>query len=141
MDLTEVGTPCLRYACVKCCLNTEMLLTCTDILRISRLGFQKSFFVTEKDGELLLKNAEGRCIFHNGSSCKIYRYRPEGCELYPVVLDMDRNEVTLDLECPYRTMFQVQPRISRRVVRLVRRLNTERNDQLRDTSRNSRDRA
>jgi hypothetical protein len=82
-----------------------MVLTKKDIELIKKHGYDDAFFVCEHDGWFLLKNSEGRCVFHNGTQCCIYEFRPEGCSLYPVVFDKDTNTMILDSECPQKNLF------------------------------------
>jgi len=121
---------CLRYGCIKCCLNTKMPLSTSDIEEIRGLGFTEDFFVTRRDGELRLRNLNGRCVFHNGERCTIYNHRPEGCRLYPAVFDEDKGRVVLHAYCPHRKKFQLTPTILCEVVKLVRKLDAERKRRL-----------
>ena len=123
--MSKMKDICLHYGCIKCCLNTEMPLSALDIARIKSLGFSESSFIIKRDGIRRLKNLSGRCVFHNGQRCTIYTHRPEGCQLYPVIFDEDIGEAVLDSYCPYHDKFQLTPSISRKVVRLVRKLDME----------------
>ncbi|MGB9023874.1 MAG: YkgJ family cysteine cluster protein [Candidatus Bathyarchaeia archaeon] len=116
---------CLQYGCIKCCLNTEMPLSVLDIARIKGLGFSEDSFIVKKNGNRQLKNLSGRCVFHNGQRCTIYNHRPEGCQLYPVIFNEDMGEPLLDSYCPHHEEFQLTPSISRKVIRLVRKLDVE----------------
>jgi Fe-S-cluster containining protein len=116
---------CLRHGCIRCCLNTEMPLSLSDIDRIKDLGFAEDFFLDVVSGSRQLKNLSGRCVFHNGQQCTIYTDRPEGCQLYPVIFDEDKGQPVLDSYCPYHAEFQLTPSISRKLVRLVRKLDME----------------
>jgi Fe-S-cluster containining protein len=116
---------CLQYGCIKCCLNTEMPLSDSDIVRIKGLGFSENFFIVKKNGHRRLKNLSGRCVFHNGQRCTIYNYRPEGCQLYPAIFHEDIGEVVLDSYCPHHGKFQLTLSISRKVIELVRKLDLE----------------
>jgi Fe-S-cluster containining protein len=116
---------CLRHGCIRCCLNTEMPLSLLDIDRIKGLGFAEDFFLDVVSGSRQLKNLSGRCVFHNGQQCTIYTDRPEGCQLYPVIFDEDKGQAVLDSYCPYHDEFQLTPSISRKLVRLVRKLDME----------------
>jgi len=131
----KMKSRCLHYRCVKCCLNTEMPLSTSDILRIRRLGFSDDFFIAKRNGERRLKNSMGRCVFHNGQLCTIYIGRPEGCRIYPVIFDVHRGKAVLDGDCPHRGKFQVTPSISREVIKLVRKLSEERNRCLKSRER------
>jgi Fe-S-cluster containining protein len=84
-----------------------MILSYRDIQRIQKLGYDLEFFVHEYKGWLQLKNNMGRCVFHNGTGCTIYRQRPKGCTLYPVVYDKDNRCAILDSECPQRHWFSL----------------------------------
>jgi Fe-S-cluster containining protein len=125
----------LEYGCVKCCLNTEMELSSSDIRQIRSLGFSESFFIVKKNGKRQLKNSAGRCVFHNGRRCTIYNDRPEGCRLYPIILREDTGETALDSYCPHRGKFQLTSRISREVIKLVRTLDVETKRRLRSGGR------
>ena len=131
----KIRNTCLEYRCVKCCLNTEMLLSNSDIVRIRGLGFSEDFFIVQKNGDRQLKNLSGRCVFHNGQRCTIYNYRPEGCRLYPAVFYEDTGETDLDSYCPHHEKFQLTPCISREVIKLIRKLDVETNRRLRSGDR------
>ena len=124
--MSKMKDTCLQYGCIKCCLNTEMPLSSSDIVRIRGLGFSQSFFTIKKNGNWRLKNLSGRCVFHNGQRCSIYNYRPEGCRLYPVILNEATGEAVLDSYCPHHEKFQLTPSTSHAVVKLVRRIEKER---------------
>lgn len=70
--MRKIRNTCLEYRCVKCCLNTEMLLSNSDIVRIRGLGFSEDFFIVKKNGNRQLKNLSGRCVFHNGQRYNLY---------------------------------------------------------------------
>ena len=126
---------CLHYRCVKCCLNTEMPLSSSDIARIRVLGFSDDFFIVKRNGQRRLRNSMGRCVFHNGQLCTIYTNRPEGCRTYPVIFDVYKGKALLDGDCPHRGKFQVRPSISREVIKLIRKLIAERNRLLKSRER------
>ncbi len=121
-----MDAPRLRYKCVKCCLETEMLLLEEDVERISRLGFETEHFVVDRDGWLYLRNINGRCVFNDAEKCLIYEARPLGCRLYPIVYDEDYGAVTLDEYCPHRGEFKVSKADEDKVLFLVERLKDER---------------
>jgi len=84
--------------CARCCLNTEMILTRGDIVRLEERGYKK--FYTKRGGFYRLVNINGKCIFLQPSNhCAVYDYRPLGCRAYPLVYDEERG-VILDSECP-----------------------------------------
>ena len=128
--MSKIRNTCLEYRCVKCCLNTEMPLSSSDIVRIEGLGFSDDFFIVKENGNRILKNLSGRCVFHNGQQCAIYDDRPEGCQLYPVILNEDVGEAVLDSYCPHHENFQLTPPISRVVIELVQKLDAEKKRRL-----------
>lgn len=116
----------MKYGCVKCCVETGMLLLEEDVERIWKMGFEYEYFVINRDGWLYLRNVEGMCVFNNGEKCLIYENRPLGCRLYPLVYDEDYGIVTLDEYCPHRNEFKV-PRVDKdKVLLFVAKLKRER---------------
>jgi Fe-S-cluster containining protein len=103
-----------------------MPLSNADIERIKELGFGYDSFVVNIDGWLQLKNCDGRCIFNDGKQCLIYENRPEGCKLYPITYDEDKNCAVLDEDCSHRDEFTISERDSRIVASLVTKLKDER---------------
>jgi len=117
---------CMRYKCIQCCLETEMSLSNGDVERIKGLGFDHDSFVVSKDGWLQLKNNDGRCVFNDGKQCLIYENRPEGCKLYPITCDEDKNCAVLDKDCPHRNNFKISKVELELVSFLVTKLKNER---------------
>lgn len=117
---------CLNTKCIKCCKETNMVLTYHDIEIITKVGYDQTYFVTERSGWFQLKNSHGRCIFHTGDACSIYEHRPEGCTLYPVVYDNDNQCAILDSECPQRQLFSLGRGSVRKLTTLVSTLQYER---------------
>jgi Fe-S-cluster containining protein len=117
---------CIDYKCVQCCLETEMLLSNEDMERIRGLGFAPEFFITKRDGRLQLKNYNGRCVFQNGIGCSIYKNRPEGCRLYPIIYDEEKNCAVLDEDCPHRDKFEISKTSIQQVSDLASKLECER---------------
>jgi len=108
-----------------------MALSNADVERIRGLGFPEDLFVAERDGELQLRNIDGRCVFHDGQRCNIYDSRPHGCRLYPAVLHESKDIVVLDSYCPHCECFQLTPSISYEVVEFVQKLDEEREKRVR----------
>jgi Fe-S-cluster containining protein len=99
-EIMSEKNPCLEHNCSRCCYKTEMTLTNEDMERISGLGF-KNFYIY-KNGYNQLVNENGHCIFLKQDKCSIYRHRPAGCQLYPLILDIDTDEIILHDFCPYK---------------------------------------
>ena len=102
------------------------VLSNKDIERIEKLGFNKSFFVKKHKGWFQLKNKDGRCVFHNGKNCSVYPYRPEGCRLYPIIYDEEKNCATLDEDCPHGNEFRISEIELTKLRSLIIRLTDER---------------
>jgi len=101
-----------------------------DIKRLKRQDNRANFYRVKKDGELQLKNKDGKCFFHDGEHCLIYDDRPEGCKIYPVIYDEDADCVILDKECPYNNQFKIS-RLDRILLRrLIKKLDWERKERL-----------
>ena len=105
------GAICRENDCHYCCSETEMPLTLEEISRIStytNLDYRE--FTTQKDGLIVLRNVERRgkrvCYFLKDGLCSIYKQRPRGCCLYPVIWDFDHDKMILDPECPYHQEFK-----------------------------------
>ena len=96
--------PCFANDCHRCCLNTRMTLTEADAARLEAAGCQDFFFVNDDD-DLQLVNVDGRCIFLVDGRCSVHEERPEGCRLYPLILDLSVDRVVLDASCPWANEF------------------------------------
>ena len=120
--------PCLDHSCSKCCYKTEMTLTNEDIDRISDLGY-KNFFVF-KNGYYQLVNVHGHCIFLKKDLCSIYPNRPEGCKLYPLILDTDTGEAFLHEFCPYNEEFDFSEEDEKHLSHIIETEERERNERV-----------
>jgi len=96
--------PCLANDCHRCCLKTRMTLTEADRERLDAAGCQNFFFVND-DHDLQLINVDGHCIFLIDGGCSIHDDLPEGCRLYPLILDVSVDRVVLDAFCPWAKEF------------------------------------
>ncbi len=105
--LLSGGVPCVIHGCVKCCVETRMPLSRSDIERISRQGYRFKDFVLKRKRERFLRNSMGRCVFLGEDSCKIYSFRPEGCRLYPLVYNEHNGKAVVHDLCPYGHEFKV----------------------------------
>jgi len=102
--------------CHYCCLETEMILTQEDLERIENLGYDRNDFClqpNEADGFWQLQNVSSplgdKCYFlSDEGECTIYNDRPEGCRLYPLILNLDTNEEMIDEECRENDWFRKQ---------------------------------
>ena len=115
-----------------------MLLLDEDVERIAGLGYEEDFFVKSKEGFKVLRNSEaGRCVFHDGAKCTIYKNRPKGCQLYPIIFDVDDKLAVKDPFCPYRDEFSLTPKARHGLPILYSKLVTERSRNLKANRRES----
>lgn len=98
------GNPCFEHECHICCLETRMTLTEADRERLEAAGCRDFFFVND-DHDLQLHNVDGHCIFLVDGRCSVHGDRPEGCRLYPLILDLSVDRVILDAFCPWAKDF------------------------------------
>ncbi len=82
-----------------------MSLTLDDLRRLEAAG-EQGFFREQADGALRLVNVAGRCVFLEGGRCRVYRHRPEGCVLYPLVWCDETSEPELHEFCPHADEFR-----------------------------------
>jgi Fe-S-cluster containining protein len=124
--------------CGVCCEKTEMLLSNTDIEFLERLGHDSQKFVWhDRHGFPRLKNRRGFCVFYDVEKCrcKIYRHRPLGCRIYPVIYSEQEGVIVDDL-CPMRNTVSKTElrRKSGRVMELLQRIDNEARARLRTSA-------
>lgn len=110
-------------SCGLCCRGTEMILTRIDIERLERLGYRRSDFAVFDGSFHRLKNVEGRCFFYRNGRCAVYRYRPLGCSMYPIVINAENLSVEVDRLCPLAQ--ETRREELRRAERVARRILAE----------------
>ena len=104
---TMDGSICKKNSCHLCCLETEMELTLSDISRLKGAGFKG--FSTEEGEVPRLINVNGRCILLDDDNlCSAYSHRPQGCRCYPLIMDIEMEDVILDDYCPHSGDFTVE---------------------------------
>lgn len=116
--------------CGACCENTEMLLCRADIRRLENKGYERKDFVYfDREGLARLKNKNGYCFFYDADKkkCKVYRSRPLGCRLYPVVYSDEEAKAVADDFCPMEnTVSKVEiEKKGRKLVKLIRVIERE----------------
>lgn len=115
--------------CGQCCEETEMLLSNADIAVLEGLGYTaKSFGCFSKKGTIQLRNNRGKCVFYDAERhrCKIYRLRPLGCRIYPVMYS-EEGGIVLDDLCPERnTVTEIEKeRKGKQLLKLLKRIDSE----------------
>jgi Fe-S-cluster containining protein len=118
-----VESPCIKYGCDKCCRETVMPLSNEDITRIKALGY--TGFIDNSSTWPKLMNIDGACYFLEKGRCTIYNNRPEGCKLYPIVMNVDGDQVGIDDDCRYSEEFEIIGSKVSSILDLFDRLNIE----------------
>ena len=116
--------------CSVCCKKTEMLLSRADIQLLERAeGTKEKFVRFNRQGLAQLRNSRGYCIFYQVEKCRcrVYKYRPLGCRIYPVIYSEEEGVVVDDL-CPQaRTVSKKEiDSKAKRLQRLLQRIDGER---------------
>jgi len=115
--------------CGVCCEKTEMLLSDADIERLERARYNRQKFMRyDKHGFARLRNRHGFCVFYDSVKrrCRIYRQRPWGCRIYPVIYSEQEGIVVDDL-CPMKnTVSEMElKRKGKKVMELLQRMDNE----------------
>ncbi len=115
--------------CGVCCTETEMLLSKKDINRLEKKGYiVRDFALFDKQGYATLKNRDGYCVLYDLDKrrCGVYAFRPSGCRVYPVIVDVDKG-VVLDTICECRASINDQEKAvkGKRVVKLLEVIDAE----------------
>lgn len=109
-----------------------MPLTEADIARLEALGHRREdFAMPGEHGWLQLRTRDAPagtttrpCVFLRDGRCSVYAERPQGCRVYPLVLDGD-GRLVRDVDCPFRDEFPLDPAAKRRISRIVLTLDRE----------------
>ena len=81
-----------------------MLLSKADTKRLQELGYSlEAFAFRDKKGFTRLKNRKGCCVFFdsNKKKCEIYKNRPLGCRIFPVIFSEEEG-IVVDYICPMK---------------------------------------
>jgi len=106
-----------------------MLLSLEDIENLERVGYDRSKFIRfDKQGFARLRNVHSVCTFYDPERdrCKIYRHRPAGCRIYPVMYS-EKEGVVVDTFCPTEaTVSEAElKRKGKKVIELLHRIDSE----------------
>ncbi len=106
-----------------------MLLSLKDIERLEKKGFvQNQFAIFDKQGYARLRNRYGYCFFYDlkNRKCSVYQDRPDGCRVFPVILD-EETGIVLDAICESRkTILEKEKDVKgKRVIRLLKTIDAE----------------
>jgi Fe-S-cluster containining protein len=78
-----------------------MELSSSDIEKLEKAGHQRNEFTTTENGVTRLRNINQMCYFYDPTDkkCRVYKNRPKGCHIYPVV-HLENRGATIDELCP-----------------------------------------
>jgi Fe-S-cluster containining protein len=106
-----------------------MELSSDDIRRLEKAGYRRDQFSVLDNHVIRLMNVGGWCCFHSLSerNCRVYKNRPLGCRLYPVVYSADEGAI-VDGLCPMgHTVSEKELRTKEKIlVRLLKKIDSER---------------
>jgi Fe-S-cluster containining protein len=106
-----------------------MELSSDDVKRLEEAGYRRGEFAVLDHDVVRLRNVGGWCYFYSltEKNCRVYKNRPLGCSLYPVVYLTDEGAIVDEL-CPMRhTISEKELRVKAKVlVNLLRRMDKER---------------
>ena len=115
--------------CGRCCEKTEMELSIRDVGRLEEAGYRLEEFAVIDGGMTRLRNVGGWCYFYNlaDKKCLVYKKRPLGCYLYPVVYLVNEGAVVDDF-CPMgHTISKQELRTKARILdKLLKKMDDER---------------
>jgi len=115
--------------CGLCCEETEMMLSEADMKCLERAGYARRDFAQHiEHGFVQLRNKGGHCVFYDMKKrrCRVYRIRPSGCRVYPVIFSEQEGIVVDDL-CPMKDTLskaEIESK-GRRVIRLLGTIDRE----------------
>ena len=119
--------------CHQCCLETEMILTDTEVDIIEqKSGISRGEFLLkpeDTDGFLQLRNVDSvlgrKCYFlSDKGKCTIYKFAPQGCRMYPLILNLETDETMIDVDCRERPWFAEQNYMQGQIISIKQLVNT-----------------
>jgi len=106
-----------------------MELSSNDIRRLEEAGYRRDQFSVLDNRGVRLVNVAGWCFFYSPAegNCRVYKNRPLGCRLYPVVYLADEGAVVDEL-CPmgHSVSEQELKRKGKILVKLLKEIDDER---------------
>lgn len=106
-----------------------MLLSERDIELLEKAGYTKKSFVRhDPQGCAQLRNNRGHCVFYDAKRqrCRVYRLRPIGCRIYPVIYSEEEGVIVDDL-CPMKnTVSKIETEHkSKKLAKLLKTIDNE----------------
>ena len=106
-----------------------MELSNSDIERLEETKHRREDFAVIDDGVIRLRNVDGWCYYYSLAEkrCRVYKKRPLGCYLYPIVY-LTNDCVTVDQLCPMRQTISKQELKTKgkTLIKLLKKIDTER---------------
>jgi len=106
-----------------------MELSSSDIEKLEKAGYRKEEFTVTHEGGTRLRNINQMCYFYDpiGKKCRVYKNRPLGCHLYPVV-HLANGGAAIDELCPmgYTISKQELRTKAKTLIKLLRTIDNER---------------
>jgi len=104
-------------------------LSRADIRLLERAGHnKKEFALFNRQGFAQLRNRRGHCVFYQIEKCRceVYRFRPLGCRIYPIIYSEEDGVIVDDL-CPQAGTVSETEIDSKRgkLAKLLRRIDIE----------------
>ena len=115
--------------CGVCCEKTEMILSNADVESLEAMGYDRQKFVRQdRHGFIRLRNHHGFCVFYNVERCRcrIYKHRPLGCRIYPLICS-EQEGIMVDDLCPMKsTVSKIElKREGKKLMKLLQRIDAE----------------
>jgi Fe-S-cluster containining protein len=104
-----------------------MELSSDDVRTLEGAGYHRDQFSVLDNHVIRLMNVDGWCYFYSlDRKCRVYRNRPLGCRLYPVVYSDDEGAIVDEL-CPMRrTVSERELRTKGKIlVKLLKKIDSE----------------
>lgn len=129
----ENAVRCGFRDCHQCCLETEMILTDAEVEKIEKnTGKPREEFLLkpeDADGFLQLRNVESdlgkKCFFlTDKGKCSIYKFAPQGCRMYPLILNLETDETMIDIDCRERPWFAKQKYLQGQIITVKQLVST-----------------
>jgi len=118
-----------------------MELSSDDIRRLEEAGYRRDQFSVLDNRVVRLVNVGGWCYFYSPveGNCRVYKDRPLGCRLYPIVHSADDGTIVDEL-CPNgHTVSKQELRTKGRILdKLLRKIDDENANSARDHKRKER---
>jgi Fe-S-cluster containining protein len=106
-----------------------MMLSNADVERLEKMGYNRQEFVRyDRHGFVRLKNRRGFCVFYDVERCRcrVYKHRPLGCRVYPVIFSEQEGIIVDDL-CPMKnTVSKIElERKGKKLIELLQKIDAE----------------